>query len=65
MSLFNKSERDMIVESAGVEQRNKMRRVLYEMIWNEAYKAHDGIRARPMPNLSDVEIHKRLKELLR
>lgn len=65
MSLLTRSEQEKIIESASVEHRNKMRRALYELIWNEAHQAHDGIRARPMPDLHDVEIHKRLKELFR
>lgn len=42
-----------------------MRRALYEMLWEMTHKAHDGVPARPCPHLSDDEIGRRLRRLLR
>lgn len=42
-----------------------MRRALYVMLWDMTHKKKENVRAQPCPVLSDEEIKRRLRRLLR
>ena len=45
-------------------ERAKMRRALYEMLWQMTHEANGRIPAEPCPDLNDRQIYLRLKDLL-